>query len=58
MEIGCGTGFFLEKARDLGVQTLVGFEPSKDCFQRAAESIRPLIVNDVYPTGNGPWSGV
>ena len=48
LEIGCSTGFFLERALDLGVKEVVGFEPSRDCVARARQPVRDRIIRDVY----------
>lgn len=48
LEIGCSTGFFLEKAIQAGIPYVLGFEPSRECRARAHESVRDLIINDVF----------
>lgn len=48
LEIGCSTGFFLEKAVEAGVTDVIGFEPSKSCVENAQEDIRKKIINDIY----------
>ena len=48
MEIGCSNGFFLEKAIESGVNEVVGFEPSRDCWEHARENVRKHIFNDVF----------
>jgi transketolase len=48
LEVGCSNGFFLEKAMQMGIDDVVGVEPSQDCLKYAKESIRPRIINDSY----------
>ncbi|MBI4689208.1 MAG: class I SAM-dependent methyltransferase [Nitrospirae bacterium] len=48
LEIGCSTGFFLEKVMQMGISDVVGFEPSKDCCENAGEDIKGKIINDVF----------
>lgn len=48
LELGCSTGFFLEAARQMGVEELVGFEPSRNCYRQAVHSMKENIINDVY----------
>ena len=51
LEIGSGNGFFLEEALERGYRRVQGIEPSRDAINIAAESVRPLIVNDVLRPG-------
>lgn len=48
LEIGCGNGFFLERAQQMGIPRVLGFEPSSECLLRASPSIRPHIINGVF----------
>lgn len=48
LEVGSSTGFFLEQMRAMGIESVCGFEPSKDCRMHARETIRDRIINDVY----------
>ena len=48
LEIGCSTGFFLEKAQEAGIGEVLGFEPSRECFEKANQNIRNQIVNDIF----------
>lgn len=48
IEVGCGTGFFLEKAIELGFKDIIGFEPSRDCYKQATDHIKKHIIQDVY----------
>lgn len=45
LEIGCSTGFFLERALDMGVAEVLGFEPSRDCLAHAGKRVRPHIIS-------------
>ncbi len=48
IEIGCSTGFFLKEAVRLGCDQATGFEPSRECVERADPSLKGRIINDVY----------
>jgi SAM-dependent methyltransferase len=45
LEIGCGDGFFLRAALDLGFSDVWGVEPGQDAVRQAEPSIRSRIVN-------------
>lgn len=45
LEIGCGSGFFLEVAKKFGFNEVYGVEPSKDAVKKADKSIRGNILN-------------
>ncbi len=51
LEIGCGNGFFLEKALELGYKNVYGVEPSSEAISKAAPAIARNIVNDVFTSG-------
>ena len=52
LEIGCGNGFFLERALKLGFKNVYGVEPSKDAVNRAAvPAIKDKIVVDILKNG-------
>lgn len=51
LEIGCGNGFFLEKALELGYSEVWGVEPSKDAISRASTKAKSHIVHDVFRPG-------
>jgi SAM-dependent methyltransferase len=51
VDIGCGSGFVLEVAKDRGWTDLHGVEPSGDAIAKAAPGIAPLIVQDMMRTG-------
>lgn len=48
LEIGCSSGFYLEKALALGIPDVLGFEPSRQCHQRANLTVRPYMVEDIF----------
>ena len=48
LEIGCSTGFFLERALELGVKEVLGVEPSRDCVEHARPAVRPFIINGCF----------
>lgn len=51
LEIGCGNGFFLEKALELGFKKAFGVEPSKNAIEKADASLKANIVNDIFRPG-------
>ncbi|MBF0611604.1 MAG: class I SAM-dependent methyltransferase [Magnetococcales bacterium] len=48
MEIGCSTGFFLEKSRENGINKVIGFEPSASCRNQAPAGIRQQIIPEPF----------
>ncbi len=48
LEIGCGNGFFLEKAQEMGYQNVYGVEPSSKAVREASPLIAKNIINDVF----------
>jgi SAM-dependent methyltransferase len=54
LDIGCGSGFVLELARDRGWSDLHGVEPSGDAISKGAPDIAPLIVQDMMRDGLFP----
>jgi 2-polyprenyl-3-methyl-5-hydroxy-6-metoxy-1,4-benzoquinol methylase len=47
LEVGCGNGFFLEKALEMGYKNVYGIEPCDEAIKKA-----PLIVkNNIIPEG-------
>lgn len=48
LEIGCGNGFFLQHAKDLGFGSVTGVEPGSDTVRGASGSIRKKIINDIF----------
>jgi SAM-dependent methyltransferase len=51
LDVGTGSGFLLELARERGWRGVRGVEPSKDAIGKARSEIRPLIVTDVMRPG-------
>jgi SAM-dependent methyltransferase len=51
LDIGTGSGFVLELARDAGWSGVRGVEPSADAIAKASPDIRPRIVMDVMRSG-------
>ncbi|MBF0614205.1 MAG: class I SAM-dependent methyltransferase [Magnetococcales bacterium] len=54
LEIGSSTGFFLERARQMGIRQLCGFEPSADCVALAPSTIRPSIIQSPFALAHIP----
>ena len=48
LEIGTGTGAFLQRLRELGFTGLVGVEPSRAAIDAADEDIRPSIREGLF----------
>jgi SAM-dependent methyltransferase len=51
LEIGCGSGFFLEQAMQQGFHEVWGVEPSESAVAGAAPALRGRIRNDVLHPG-------
>ncbi len=51
LEIGCGNGCFLRKAKDFGFKNVYGVEPCKDSIGQADPKIKENITNDVFREG-------
>lgn len=47
LDIGCGNGFFLEEARNFGIKSIFGVEPSKAAVEQAPKDLRKNIKNDI-----------
>jgi len=56
LEIGCGSGFFLERALDLGFTEVRGVEPSRDAVSAAPPRVRDSILLDSFRGGLFPES--
>lgn len=54
LEIGCGNGFFLKKAHELGFKQVYGVEPSQDAVLKADEHIRKNILCSMFREGLFP----
>jgi SAM-dependent methyltransferase len=52
LDIGTGSGFVLELARDRGWTDIRGVEPSEDAIAKARPDIRPMISPDVMRPGS------
>jgi len=52
LEIGCGSGFFLEKLQGKGFEDFVGVEPSSDCIRYSNDAVKSHIINDIFKSGN------
>jgi SAM-dependent methyltransferase len=51
LDVGCGNGFFLETARDLGYADLWGVEPSADAVAQAPTFLAGKIKQDIFRPG-------
>jgi SAM-dependent methyltransferase len=51
LEIGCGNGCFLMKAKKFGFKNVYGVEPCKDSVAQAEEEVAGNIINDVFKAG-------
>ncbi len=51
LEIGTGTGVFLERLRAAGFADVVGVEPSKAAIEAADAKIRPFIREGIFAEG-------
>lgn len=51
LEVGCGNGFFLTTARELGYQEVQGVEPSRAAAEQAQPDLREHITIDVMREG-------
>lgn len=48
LEIGCGNGFFLERARALGFDEVWGVEPGAEAVAQASPAIRPFLKQGMF----------
>jgi SAM-dependent methyltransferase len=51
LEIGCGSGFFLEKALDYGFKNVSGVEPSHQAVEKSSPTIKSRIICDIFHPG-------
>jgi len=51
LEIGCGNGFFLKKALQLGIDEVWGVEPGQAAVAKAPKEIKKNIIVDRFRTG-------
>ena len=49
LDIGCGNGFMLTAAKELGFENVFGVEPSAHAIACAEETIRPNITQGMFP---------
>jgi len=56
LEIGCGNGFFMEKALELGYREVYGVEPSFEAIQHASPSVSGTITNSIFKADLYPES--
>ena len=54
LEIGCGNGFMLEEAKQLGYKSVAGVEPSVDAISHAAKTIKKYITNSILEKDTFP----
>lgn len=54
LEIGCGNGFLLAEAQQLGFADVRGVEPSLDAVAMSPAAIKPWITVDVFKAGLFP----
>lgn len=50
LEVGGGNGFFLEQAKDVGVEDVSGVEPSQHAVDQARSDIKKKMVVDFFPS--------
>lgn len=48
LEVGCGNGFFLDQAIDMGYLDAVGIEPSIEAINKASIRIKPKIIHGIF----------
>jgi SAM-dependent methyltransferase len=48
LDIGCGNGFFLEEAADMGIKEVFGVEPGKASVKKAPLWLRKRIKVDIF----------
>lgn len=48
LEIGCGNGCFLKKAKAFGFEAVFGVEPSKHAVEQTDPEVRSYIINDAF----------
>jgi SAM-dependent methyltransferase len=51
LEIGCGNGFFLEKALGYGFQEVTGIEPSRQAVEKSPARVRDRIIHGMLLPG-------
>lgn len=51
LEIGCGSGFFLDQALKLGFERVIGIEPSQQAVEKSPPNIKSNIICDIMRPG-------
>lgn len=51
LEIGCGSGFILEKALEYGFKQVTGVEPSRQAVEKSSPRVKAHIVCDIFRPG-------
>jgi SAM-dependent methyltransferase len=54
LDVGCGNGFFLERAREIGYAEVWGVEPSGDAIEQAPKSLTGRIKQGIFEPGLFP----
>lgn len=54
LEIGCGSGFFLEALKQQGIKKIFGVEPGKRMVSSAPSYIRKNIIADIFRSNQFP----
>lgn len=50
LEVGCGSGFFLEAAKEFGFKEVYGIEPSAHAVSKAQTDVKKNIINACFDT--------
>ncbi|KKQ51499.1 MAG: Methyltransferase type 11 [Candidatus Woesebacteria bacterium GW2011_GWA1_39_21b] len=51
LDVGCGNGFFLEKAQEIGIKHVYGIEPGKASVKKAPKDLQKRIKIDILRKG-------
>ena len=52
IEIGAGSGSFIEKLKNLGFKNIIGVEPSISSINNAKDGVRENLINDIFESTN------
>jgi len=52
IEIGAGSGSFIDKLKILGFKNIIGIEPSISSINNAKDEIKENLINDIFETAN------